>query len=129
MLPQVILLLVFLITFHSFSFSLISFLIFIPTRKYMKYKLKYMTRAVLRRTHFQMILHNKLGLLWKLRKMMLIYLFNNYLSKVNSLIMSHVPMKKLNKQQQKFLQKPWFTKAIQNYIQKKNKHFKIYIKC
>ena len=29
--------------------------------------------------------------------------FNNYLSKVNSLIMSHVPMKKLNKQQQKSL--------------------------
>ena len=28
--------------------------------------------------------------------------FNNYLSKVNSLIMSHVPKKKLNKQQQKF---------------------------
>ena len=53
---------------------------------------------------------------------------NNYLSKVNSLIMSHVPMKKLNKQQQKFLQKPWFTTAIQNCIQKK-KLFKKYIKC
>ena len=32
--------------------------------------------------------------------------FNNYLSKVNSLIMSYVPIKELNKQQQKFLQKP-----------------------
>ena len=53
---------------------------------------------------------------------------NNYLSKVNSLIVSHVPMKKLNKQQQKFLQKPWFTTAIQNCIQK-NKLFKKYIKC
>ena len=55
--------------------------------------------------------------------------FNNYLSKVNSLIMSHVPIKKLNKQQQKFLQKPWFTTAIQNSIHKKNKLFKKYIKC
>ena len=28
--------------------------------------------------------------------------------------MSYVPMKKLSKQQQKFLQKPWFTTAIQS---------------
>ena len=55
--------------------------------------------------------------------------FNSYLSKVNSLIMSHVPMKKLNKQQQKFIQKPWFTTAIQNSIHKKNKLLKKYIKC
>ena len=54
--------------------------------------------------------------------------FNNYLSKVNSLIMSYVPMKKLNQQQQKFLQKPWFTTAIQNSIQKKSRLFKKYIK-
>ena len=54
--------------------------------------------------------------------------FNNYLSKVNSLIMSHVPLKKLNKQQQKFLQKPWFTTAIQNSIQY-NKLCKKCIKC
>ena len=38
-------------------------------------------------------------------------------------------MKKLNKQKQKFLQKNWFTAAIQNSIQKKNKLFKKYIKC
>ena len=55
--------------------------------------------------------------------------FNNYLSKVNSLIMSSVPMKKLNKQQQKFLQKPWFTTTLQNSIHKKNKLFKKHIKC
>ena len=55
--------------------------------------------------------------------------FNNYLSKVNSLIISHVPKKKLNKQQEKFIQKPWFTAAIQNSIQKNKKHFKKYIKC
>ena len=40
-----------------------------------------------------------------------IYL-NNYLSKVKSLIMSYVPMKKLNKQQKKIIQKPWFTPSI-----------------
>ena len=50
--------------------------------------------------------------------------FNNYLSKVNSLIVSHVPMKKPNKQQQKFLQKLWFTAAIQNSTHRKNKLFK-----
>ena len=55
--------------------------------------------------------------------------FNNSLSKVNSLIKSRVPTKKLNKQQQKFLQKPWFTTAIQNSIHKKNKLFEKYIKC
>ena len=38
--------------------------------------------------------------------------------------MSYVPIKKLNKQQQKFLQKPWFTTAIQSPIQKKNKQCK-----
>ena len=55
--------------------------------------------------------------------------FSNSLSKVNSLIKSRVPTKKLNKQQQKFLQKPWFTTAIQNSIHKKNKLFEKYIKC
>ena len=52
--------------------------------------------------------------------------FNSSLSKVNSLIMSHVPMKKLNEQQQKFIQKRWFTTAIQNSIHQKNKLLKKY---
>ena len=43
--------------------------------------------------------------------------------------MSHVPMKNLNKQQQKFPQKAWFNATIQNSIEKKNQHFKKYIKC
>ena len=55
--------------------------------------------------------------------------FNNYLPKVNSLIMSHVPMEKLNKHQEKFIQKPWFITTIQDSIHKKNKLFKKYIKC
>ena len=48
MLLQVILLLVYAITFHSFSFCLIIFLIIISTRE----MLKYMTGADLIRTHF-----------------------------------------------------------------------------
>ena len=55
--------------------------------------------------------------------------FNNSLSKVKSLIMSHAPMKKLNKQPQIFLRKPQFITAIPNYIHKKNKIFKKCIKC
>ena len=47
--------------------------------------------------------------------------FNNYLDKVNSPIMSYFPMKKLNKQQQKFLQKPWFTMVIQKCNQERKK--------
>ena len=54
--------------------------------------------------------------------------FNNYLSKVNTLIMSHVQIKKLKRQQRKCLQKPWFTTATQNSFQEKNTFFKKYIK-
>ena len=49
----------------------------------------------------------------------MLYLSTITYLKVNPLIMSHVPMKKQNKQQLKFIQKPWFTKAMQNSIQKK----------
>ena len=42
---------------------------------------------------------------------------------------SHAPLKKLNKKQRKFQQKPWITKGIQNAIEKKNRLFKNYIKC
>lgn len=56
--------------------------------------------------------------------------FNNYLDKINSLIHTHVPLKKLNKQQQrKFHEKPWIRPGIQTSIKKKNKLFKKYIKC
>ena len=53
--------------------------------------------------------------------------FNNYLSKVDSLIISHVSMKKLSNSKN-FSKSPWFTTAMQNSIQKKNKFFKKYIK-
>ena len=49
--------------------------------------------------------------------MMLIYLY---------IFILHVPMKKLNKQQQKAL---FVTTATQKSIQRKNKLLKIYIKC
>ena len=55
--------------------------------------------------------------------------FKNYLNSVNILINSHAPLKKLNKKQRKFQQKPWITKGIQNYIKNKNRLFKKYIKC
>ena len=53
--------------------------------------------------------------------------FNKSVSKVNSLIMLYVPMEKLNKQQPKFLQKPWFSTAIKTSIRKRNQLFKQFI--
>ena len=48
---------------------------------------------------------------------------------MNTLINSHASLKKLNKKQRNFQQKPWITKGIQNAIAKKNSLFKKYIKC
>ena len=42
---------------------------------------------------------------------------------------SHIPLKKLNKRQRKFQQKPWIRKEIKNLTEKKNRLFKKYIKC
>ena len=53
--------------------------------------------------------------------------FENFLNTLNTLINSYVPLKKLNKKQRKFQQKPWITKGIQNAIEKKNSFFKKYI--
>ena len=54
--------------------------------------------------------------------------FENYLNTMNTLINSHASLKKLNKEQRKFQQKPWITRGIQNTIKKKNRLFKKYIK-
>ena len=54
--------------------------------------------------------------------------FKTYLNTVNTLINSHAPLKKLNKKQRKFQQKPWITKGIQNAIEQKNRLLKKYIK-
>ena len=54
--------------------------------------------------------------------------FENYLNTVNTLINSHAPLKKLNKKQRKFQQKPritpWITKGIQNATETKNSYLK-----
>ena len=55
--------------------------------------------------------------------------FEIYLNTVNTLINCHAPLKKLNKEQRKFQQKPWITKGIQNAIEKKNRLFEKYFKC
>ena len=55
--------------------------------------------------------------------------FENYLNTVNTLINCHAPLKKLNKKQGKFQQKPWITKVIQNAIEPKNRLFKKRTKC
>ena len=56
-------------------------------------------------------------------------IFDNYLNTMNTLVNSHAPLKKFNKKQRKFQQKPWIIKGIQNSINKKNRLFKKYIKC
>ena len=45
---------------------------------------------------------------------------NQYLSRIDSLLETHVPLKKLNKKELKFLTKPWITQGLQNSIKKKN---------
>ena len=45
---------------------------------------------------------------------------NEYLSKIDSLLDTHTPIKKLNKRKLKFFTKPWITKGLQNSIKKKN---------
>ena len=51
---------------------------------------------------------------------------NQYLSKIDSLLETHAPLKKLNKKELKFLTKPWITQGLQNYIKKK--YIYIYVK-
>ena len=46
---------------------------------------------------------------------------NQYPSKIDSLLETHAPDKKLNKKELKFLIKPWITQSLQNSIKKKNR--------
>ena len=48
---------------------------------------------------------------------------NQYLSKIDSLLETHAPLKKLNKKELKFLTKPWITQGLQNSIKKKNNRY------
>ena len=54
---------------------------------------------------------------------------NKYLSKIYSLLDTHVPFKKLNKKELKFLTKPWITQGLQNSIKKKNNIYSKSVKC
>ena len=45
---------------------------------------------------------------------------NEYLSKIDSLLDDHAPIKKNNKKELEFLTKPWITQGLQNSIKKKN---------
>ena len=51
------------------------------------------------------------------------------LSKIDSLLETHAPLKTLNKKELKFLSKPWITQGLQNSIKKKNKIYSKFIKC
>ena len=43
---------------------------------------------------------------------------NKYLSKIDSLVDTHAPLKKLGKKELKFLTKPWIKQSLQNSIEK-----------
>ena len=54
---------------------------------------------------------------------------NPYLSKIDSLLETNAPLKKLNKKELKFLSKPWITQSLQNSVKKKNKIYSKFVKC
>ena len=54
---------------------------------------------------------------------------NQYLSKIDSLLEIHAPLKKLNKKELKFLTKPWITQGLQNHFKKKNNIYSKFVKC
>ena len=53
---------------------------------------------------------------------------NEYLSKIDSLLDTLVPIKKLNKKQLKYFSEPWITHVLQNSMKKKNIYSK-FVKC
>ena len=54
---------------------------------------------------------------------------NEYLSKIDSLLDAHAPVKKINKKELEFLTKPWITQGLQNSIKKKNNIYSKFVKC
>ena len=54
---------------------------------------------------------------------------NTYPSKIDSLLDTHAPFKKLNKKERKFLTKTWITQGLQNSIKKKNNIYSKFVKC
>ena len=54
---------------------------------------------------------------------------NKYLSKIDSLLDTNGPCKKLNKKELKFLTKPWIMQGLQNSIKEKNNIYSKFVKC
>ena len=54
---------------------------------------------------------------------------NEYLSKIDGLLDTYTPFKKLNKKELKFLTKPWIMQGLQNCIKKKNSIYSKFVKC
>ena len=64
----------------------------------------------------------KIGLTYfKLINKMLIFLWIFFLNKMDSILDTHAPLKKVNKYKLKFKTKPWITPALQKSISFKNK--------
>ena len=54
---------------------------------------------------------------------------NKYLSKIDSLLDTHTPFKKLNKKKLKLLPKLWITQGLQNSVKNKNNIYSKFMKC
>ena len=54
---------------------------------------------------------------------------NEYLFKIDILIETHAPFKKLNIKGLKFVIKPWITQGLKNSIKKKNNIYSKFVKC
>ena len=54
---------------------------------------------------------------------------NQYLSKIDSLLEIHAPLKKLKKKHLKFLTKPWITQGLQNPVKEKNNIYSKFVEC
>ena len=54
---------------------------------------------------------------------------NQYLSKIDSILERHAPLKKLNKKELKFLTKPGITQGLHNSIKKKNDIYSKSVTC
>ena len=53
---------------------------------------------------------------------------NKYLSKIDSLLDTHTPFKKLNQKKLKFLPKLWITQGLQNSVKNKNNIYSKFMK-
>ena len=54
---------------------------------------------------------------------------NQYRPKIDNLLETHTPLKKLNKKELKVLTKPWITQGLQNSVKNKNTIYSKFVKC